>query len=62
MGRVERDAVNWANLLALGLVVVSDTFCTFARLYFVNFFAREYRLIGAFRLTNVAVNTVVSDN
>ena len=59
--RIERNAVNRANLLALGLVKMADTFGAFCRIYNINIFALGYCLVRAFRFTDITVDTFFSD-
>jgi hypothetical protein len=62
MRRIERDAVYGTNLLALRLIIMSDTLGAFARFNLVDFFAWRDCLVWAFRLTHVTINAVISDD
>ena len=55
------DAIHRADLNALRLVIVTDTFGTFAGVDFIDLGALRNRLIWAFRFANVAVDAFVGD-
>lgn len=59
--RIEGDAGHGAHLLTLRLVIMSNAFRAFVWIDFVNFRAHINRVVGALRLANVAIDTVVGD-
>jgi hypothetical protein len=50
-----------ANLDALRCIEMPDTFGAFHGIYLVKFEALVDRLIGAFRLTDIAIDALFSD-
>jgi hypothetical protein len=58
---VEWNATDRAHLLALRLVEMADAFSAFIRVNLVDFRPHINRFVWAFRLANVAIDTVVGD-
>ena len=58
---VYQDAVYGADLLALGFVIVSDALGAQVWVDFIDFFALRNGVIGAFGLTDIAVDAFVSN-
>tara|TARA_R110000851_G_scaffold15429_1_gene51019 strand:+ start:6040 stop:6288 length:249 start_codon:yes stop_codon:yes gene_type:complete len=59
---VEGDAVHWANLLALRLVVVAHALGAQVRVDDIDLLAWGDRIIGAFGLADVAINALVGNH
>ena len=62
MLRVEGDAINWANLLTLGLIKMSDAFSAAARVYLVNIQALVNGLVGAFWFADITIDAFIGDH
>ena len=62
VSRVVGNACHRANLDALRCVVVPDTFGAFVRVDLVDDRPHRNRLVGAFRLTHIAVDAFVGDH
>ena len=60
-GRIERNAADRADLLALRLIEMAHAFSAFMRVDFVNQRPHVNRTVRALRLAYVAINTVVGD-
>lgn len=58
MRRVSDNTVDGANVDALGVIVMADTFCAFMRVDFINTFAVINRFVGTGGFTHVAVDTI----
>lgn len=58
---IQDDAVYGTHLLALRLMVMPNAFGTQARVYDVNFLPLTNSFVGAFRLTDITVNAVISN-
>ena len=61
VSRINRDAVDRANLLTLWLAIVTDAFGAFTRVYDIDVIAGRNGLVGAFRLADIAVDAVICD-
>ena len=55
------NTVHWAYQLALRLVVMADTLGAERRIDFVDFRAQRYRLVGALRLAQIAIDAAIGD-
>jgi hypothetical protein len=60
--RIYRDAFNWAHLLALWHIEMTDTFRTFIGVDLINLLAHVNRVVGAFWLTHIAINAFIGDD
>ena len=58
---VYQDAVDGADLLALGFVVMSDALGAEVWIDFVDFLALRDGIVGAFRFADVAVDTLIGN-
>jgi hypothetical protein len=59
---VQGDAGDRANLNALGLVEVTHALGAAVGVDLINFFTHEYRLVGTFGFTNIAVDALLGDH
>jgi len=58
---IERDAVDWANLLALWLVVMADAFGTEGRIDHIDLLTLRDGVIRALRLANITVDAFIGN-
>ena len=59
---VQGDAGHWADLHALGLVEMADTFGAAFRVDLINLLAQENRLVGTFGFADIAIDALVGDH
>lgn len=58
---VEDNALHWADDGALGLIKMTDTLCTQARLDLVDLLAHRNRSVRALGLANITINAFIGN-
>ena len=59
--RMQLDALDRANHLALGLVMVTDAFSAFVGVDDIKLISHRYRIVGTLWFANITVDALVSD-
>ena len=59
--RMQLDALDRANHLALRLVVVANAFSAFVGIDDIKLLTHRYRIVGTLRFANITVDALVGD-